>query len=85
MYKADVLSCVLLAVRLLEHLVSGNQKALPQASEAFLELDECMTSCGYYFVDYDTQSIFWIEEVTTADLGLSPVMSEGHLGKVISY
>jgi hypothetical protein len=45
--------------------------------ELFLEIYE--DDCSYYLVDRATQTLFWLSEYTTAELGLKPVISDSHL------
>ena len=47
--------------------------------ELFLEIYE--DDCSYYLVDRATQTLFWLSEYTTAELGLKPVISDSHLSK----
>jgi len=47
--------------------------------ELFLELDE--DDCNYYLVDRATETLFWLTEYTTTELGLKPVVSDSHLSK----
>lgn len=46
-------------------------------TEVFLKLEG--DDCGYYFVDHETHSQFWLYETSTQDLGLNPVTSISHL------
>jgi len=39
-----------------------------------VEADECY----YYFADFATRCIFWLDAYDTSDLGLGPVVSESH-------
>jgi hypothetical protein len=54
---------------------------LTDSVELFLQLDD--EDCNYYFVDHATQTIFWLEEYETSDLGLHPVVSSSHLKLVL--
>ncbi|KAF9563823.1 hypothetical protein CPC08DRAFT_661385 [Agrocybe pediades] len=48
-----------------------------EAIEAFLQPSG--NDCNYYIVDRDTQTVFWLEDCDTSDLGLLPVASPFHL------
>ncbi|KAF4618656.1 hypothetical protein D9613_009952 [Agrocybe pediades] len=45
--------------------------------EAFLQLSG--DDCNYYIVDRDTQTVFWLEDCDTSNLGLLPVVSSSNL------
>jgi hypothetical protein len=47
--------------------------------ELFLEPDEGLESCGYYFVDHSTRTEFWHEEVSTESIDLGHVVSTPHI------
>ncbi|KDR80108.1 hypothetical protein GALMADRAFT_242345 [Galerina marginata CBS 339.88] len=54
---------------------------LTDSVELFLQLED--DDCNYYFVDRATQTLFWLEEYETSDLGLHPVVSPSHLKLVL--
>jgi hypothetical protein len=39
--------------------------------------------CFYYVVDRQAQTIFWIDDLSTEDVGLPPVVSPSHLSKFV--
>lgn len=57
---------------------------LPSSYEIVLELypDE---TCGYYAVDNDRETVFFLDPADTADLGLPDVVSKNHLGESFSH
>ncbi|KAH7886954.1 hypothetical protein F5I97DRAFT_1829450 [Phlebopus sp. FC_14] len=64
-------------LKLVEDELEQRQIIPPQDLELFLELQE--DSCNYYFVDHSSQSLFWLEHLSTEALDISPVASHAHL------
>ena len=54
---------------------------LSDSYELYLEFDEDELSCGYYIVDHSKRCIFWLEPVSTEDVGMNPAFSLEHLRK----
>ena len=54
---------------------------LSNSYELFLELDEDDGSCGYYIADHSKRCIFWLESVSTKDIGMLQGFSIEHLRK----
>ena len=54
---------------------------LSDSYELYLEFDEDELSCGYYIADHSKRCIFWLEPVSTEDVGMSPPFSQEHLRK----
>ena len=52
---------------------------LSDSYELCLEFDEDELSCGYYIVDHSRRCIFWLEPVSTEDVGVNPAFSVEHL------
>jgi len=52
---------------------------LSDSYELYLEFDEDELSCGYYVVDHSKRCIFWLEPVSTGDVGMNPAFSIDHL------
>ena len=52
---------------------------LDRNMELFLEIDE--NNCSYYLVDRTAQTLFWLTEYSTTELGLQPAVSDSHLSK----
>ena len=52
--------------------------------ELCLEFDEDDLSCGYYIADHSKRCIFWLEPMSTEDVGMTPAFSLEHLRKQFS-
>ena len=52
---------------------------LSDSYELYLEFDEDTLSCGYYIVDHSKRCIFWLEPLSTDDVGMNPAFSLEHL------
>ncbi|KAF9236647.1 hypothetical protein BU15DRAFT_76747 [Melanogaster broomeanus] len=52
---------------------------VPPRCELFLELDEDRSVCNYYFVDHDSEGLFWLEDMCTELLNIPAAMSPSHL------
>ena len=52
---------------------------LSDSYELYLEFDEDDLSCGYYIVDHSKRCVFWLEPVSTDDVGMNPAFSLEHL------
>ena len=52
---------------------------LSDSYELLLEFNEDQLSCGYYIVDHLKRCIFWLEPVSTDDVGMGPAFSMEHL------
>jgi hypothetical protein len=50
--------------------------------ELYIRIDENM-DCFYYVVDRQAQTLFWIKDLMTEDVGLPPVVSPSHLSKLV--
>ncbi|KZS95024.1 hypothetical protein SISNIDRAFT_408878, partial [Sistotremastrum niveocremeum HHB9708] len=46
---------------------------LPPTVEVVLQPDADNETCGYYFVNHEFQTIFWINDVMTSAVGLTPL------------
>lgn len=49
--------------------------------ELFLETDNNDYDCSYYLVNRATNSVFWLLDYSTTDLGIRDVVSDSHLSK----
>lgn len=49
--------------------------------EIYIRIDDIL-DCLYYVVDKQEQTIFWVDDYSTEDLGLPPVVSPSHLSKL---
>ncbi|KAF8884900.1 hypothetical protein CPB84DRAFT_1788808 [Gymnopilus junonius] len=54
---------------------------LTDSIELYLQVDD--EGCNYYFIDRVTQTVFWLDEYDTSELGLHPVVSPSHLKWVL--
>jgi hypothetical protein len=50
--------------------------------ELYIRLDDIM-DCFYYVVDRQAQALFWVDDLSTEDVGLPPVVSASHLSKYV--
>ncbi|KAJ1302300.1 hypothetical protein OPQ81_001117 [Rhizoctonia solani] len=46
--------------------------------------EDGMGKCGYYLIDYGSEVVFWLREVSTTSMGLPDVRSPTHLGLLLS-
>ncbi|RPD61254.1 hypothetical protein L227DRAFT_574335 [Lentinus tigrinus ALCF2SS1-6] len=56
---------------------------LPETSELYLELSGSMDRCFYYFADHATQTLFWLSDRNSEDLGFGDVASESQSAYVL--
>lgn len=54
---------------------------LSDSYELYLEFNEDELSCGYYIADHSKRCIFWLEPVSTQDVGVNPAFSLEHIRK----
>jgi hypothetical protein len=61
--------------------LTDEQIALSDSTDLFLQLGDPgePESCGYYFIDHDKRTMFWIDSFDPENLGLSHVTSTSHL------
>ena len=52
---------------------------LPATTDLFLEIDEDMGNCSYWFADHAHRTIFWVHSADTNTLGLPDSYSGRHL------
>jgi len=77
LYALDVQDKISYWIEQFNRRLAASATHLPESAELFLELEEADT-CLYYLVDYDARVEFWIEELDTEVLGLSPAVSDSH-------
>jgi hypothetical protein len=69
------------------HLVSKELQChdikVPPRCELFLELEEDLSICNYYFVDHASKGLFWLEELGTELLDIPAAMSSSHLERAL--
>ncbi|OAX42603.1 hypothetical protein K503DRAFT_796989 [Rhizopogon vinicolor AM-OR11-026] len=63
----------------IDEIISQRQITIPPSSELFIELDESLSSCTYYFVNHGTKQLFWLEQTTTELLDMGMVVSPSHI------
>jgi hypothetical protein len=51
---------------------------IPQTTDLFLELDQDLGSCSYWFADHAHRTVFWLHDVDTNTTGLPDSYSEHH-------
>jgi len=64
----------------IQDIISTHQVTVPPSSELFIELDDSLSSCAYYFVNHHTRQLFWLEQTTTELLDMGMVVSGSHVG-----
>ena len=57
---------------------------LSDSYELYLEFDEDDLSCGYYIADHSKRCIFWLEPVSTEDVGMNPGFSMEHFREYLT-
>lgn len=63
----------------IEKMLLERQKTMSDNMEIFLELDVDASSCGYYMIDHNARTEFWLDSLTTEELYLPPAVSKSHL------
>ena len=76
-YQPKILDKVTRWVQNIEDIV-GDRRISAQV-ELLIHLEG--KDCAYYFVDHSTRAQFWIEDIDTTDLGLSPIVSLSQLSQ----
>ncbi|KAG1753639.1 uncharacterized protein EDB91DRAFT_1242618 [Suillus paluster] len=66
-------------LKFIDETISHRQIIVPSSSELFIELDESIFSCAYYFVNHETRRIFWLEQISTELLDMGLVVSSSHI------
>jgi hypothetical protein len=80
LYRSEVMAAILGFAKHIEELILERNIVLEDSIELLLQIDEAdLQSCEYYFVDHATRAVFWLEEVSTEDFGISPAISTSHL------
>lgn len=66
-----------------EKMAEAQQLPITVSTEIMLQLDQSdENACGYYIIDHDTGSMFWLDEVSTEELDILPAVSLTHLRKL---
>lgn len=66
-------------LKLIDETISQREITVPPSSELFIELDESLFSCAYYFVNHETRRIFWLEKTSTELLDMGLIVSDSHI------
>ena len=61
--------------------IAGWGSKLPRNAELYVRVDRSSEECAYYFVDHDTQTEFWVQDIKMEDLGMPSVSSIWHISK----
>ena len=64
---------------LIRDLAADNRVHLPVTSDLFIEIDQKLGKCYYYFADHGHRTVFWLHAVDTVTLGLPDSYSKDHL------
>jgi hypothetical protein len=51
---------------------------IPATTDLFLEIDQELGSCSYWFADHAHRSVFWLHNVDTDTAGLPDAFSNNH-------
>ena len=51
---------------------------ISQTTDLFLELDQDLGTCSYWFADHAQRTVFWLHDVDTNNAGLPDSYSEHH-------
>lgn len=77
LYSTEIITKVCYWVAFIEAMIVAKSMTVTESVELVLQLDG--DDCFYYLANHDTQSLFWIDNYDTEDLGLLPVASPSHL------
>jgi hypothetical protein len=88
LYNPDILLHATAFIRRIDDL--KRIKNVQLDAELVLEItpdDQGMLQCGYYFVDHQTRSLFWLEEFEAEDLTyeIKGLSSAAHLSTRITF
>ncbi|KAF8519891.1 hypothetical protein BU17DRAFT_65706 [Hysterangium stoloniferum] len=80
-----ILAKITLWITRFESCAQANAVLLPSNYDLVLELSSHDEEGRYYISDYDSQTILYLDGVTTSDIGLVDVCSEDHLKLQLTY
>ncbi|KAI0250658.1 hypothetical protein BJV78DRAFT_545954 [Lactifluus subvellereus] len=66
-------------VTMIRGLAADNHVHVPVTSDLFIEVDQKLGNCYYYFADHGHRTVFWLHTVDTITVGLPDSCSKGHL------
>ncbi|KAJ7147701.1 hypothetical protein C8R43DRAFT_1195561 [Mycena crocata] len=75
--KQETLARLVLFIAQIERMLSANNIPIHPALELFIQVKG--EGCGYYLVDHNVRTTFWVHEQSTGDLGIWDVVSTTHL------
>ena len=64
---------------LIRGLAADNHVHLPVTSDLFIEFDQTLGNCYYYFADHGHRTVFWLHAVDTITVGLPDSCSKAQL------
>ncbi|KAH9950360.1 hypothetical protein B0H21DRAFT_723117 [Amylocystis lapponica] len=70
---------VLLAVEQIQYVIKTSEYVLPSNCELYVHVDDATEDCGYYLIDHDCRTEFWLHDFDSDSLGLPAVASAAHL------
>ncbi|KII84242.1 hypothetical protein PLICRDRAFT_46093 [Plicaturopsis crispa FD-325 SS-3] len=79
LYRPEIMDRVSTCTLRIEKMLLERQKTMSDNMEIFLELDVDASSCGYYMIDHNARTEFWLDSLTTEELYLPPAVSKSHL------
>ncbi|KAG6847623.1 hypothetical protein H0H93_006975, partial [Arthromyces matolae] len=83
LYDQKVMERVDYWIKDIEDTLPKKGIVLSDKVELFIEVDDD-NDCAFYFIDHHTRTQFWLDNVTTEDMGIDPVVSPSHLSSSIS-
>ena len=83
MYSSDIGEKICFWADEAENRATKKGFCLGPSVELYLQVDD--EDCNYYFIDRIAQTVFWLEEYETSDLGLHPVISPSHLSEFVLH
>jgi hypothetical protein len=81
LYNSDLQDKVSHWVDLIEQEMTAKQLVFAGRVELYVKIED--DNCYYYFVDHDSQTLFWMENYDSERLELPPVVSSSHLKTVL--
>ncbi|OCH96112.1 hypothetical protein OBBRIDRAFT_363125 [Obba rivulosa] len=56
---------------------------LPRNAELYIRADKIKETCSYYFVDHDSQTEFWLQDIEMTTMGMPEVSSVKHIKYIL--
>lgn len=74
---------IMAAKSCIDELVTSYRGKLPNSCELYITAgNDSDQQCGYYLVDHETQTEFWLTSVNTADMSFQQISSASHLSEL---